>query len=129
MRTDYSGFIAGDPINDGQCVRLGGIESSSEDEEAGCFLPERTDSTAGPGAVIARSGNGAVENRVPPQFFLKRYKQPFFFLGNMGQELVRIRQSCYRRSSHSSDERFKCPGPHTALPAQRAPQSGVSFTL
>lgn len=69
----------------------------------------------------------AVESTVPPRFFLSDASN--VFLGNMGQELVGIRQSGYRRSGHSSDKRFKRPGAHIAQPALCAPPPGVTFTL
>lgn len=54
-RVDYNGFIASGEWG------LGDIEKNTDleprDKEAGCFLPERTDCTAGPRTVIARSGN------------------------------------------------------------------------
>lgn len=71
----------------------------------------------------------AERNRVPPRFFLSDEKKNSVFHGKMGQELVGIRQSCYRRRGRSSDKRFKRPGLHIALPALCAPPPGVSFTL
>ena len=50
-RLDYSGFIAGwFPAEERW------LQPDRDEEEAGGFLPERTDSSAAPGAVIARSG-------------------------------------------------------------------------
>lgn len=58
-RLDYSGFIAKASANDGGWLGLGGMRAALtafREEEAGCFLPDRTDSSAAAGAEIARSG-------------------------------------------------------------------------
>lgn len=50
----------------------------SEPRDERWFLPERTDSTAGPGAVIARSGNRLQRAESPPPLILlERCEQTF----------------------------------------------------